>query len=155
MARITTSVHMVLASDCNGYKKARLFGGQLMSWIDVIGAVAAQRFTGTAVTTVCVDHLTFLKPAYLGDTIVQKAFVTWTGHTSLEVRVDTSIEKLSGERDLTNQAYVVFVALDDNDQPTAVPPLTPVTEEQKRVFQDAEIRKHFRLTLGNEARGGK
>ena len=147
MARITTSVHMVLASDCNGYKKARLFGGQLMSWIDVIGAVAAQRFTGTAVTTVCVDHLTFLKPAYLGDTIVQKAFVTWTGHTSLEVRVDTYIEKLSGERDLTNQAYVVFVALDENDRPTPIPSFIPETEEEKEEYAAAEERRKIRLGL--------
>ena len=147
MARITTSVHMVLASDCNGYKKARLFGGQLMSWIDVIGAVAAQRFTGTAVTTVCVDHLTFLKPAYLGDTIVQKAFVTWTGHTSLEVRVDTYIEKLSGERDLTNQAYVVFVALDENDRPTPIPSFIPETEEEKEEYAAAENRRKIRLGL--------
>ena len=145
MARITTSVHMVLASDCNGYKKARLFGGQLMSWIDVIGAVAAQRFTGTAVTTVCVDHLTFLKPAYLGDTIVQKAFVTWTGHTSLEVRVDTYIEKLSGERDLTNQAYLVFVALDENDRPTPIPSFIPETEEEKEEYAAAEERRRIRL----------
>ena len=148
MARITTSVHMVLASDCNGYKKARLFGGQLMSWIDVIGAVAAQRFTGTAVTTVCVDHLTFLNPAFLGDTIVQKACVTWTGHTSLEVRVDTYVEKLDGERELTNQAYLVFVAPDEDDRPTAVPAFFPETEEEKEEFAAAELRRKARLAAG-------
>ena len=145
MTRVTTSVHMVLASDCNGYKKARLFGGQLMSWIDVIGAVAAQRFTGTAVTTVCVDHLDFLKPAFLGDTIVQKAYVTWTGHTSLEVQVDTYIEKLSGERELTNQAHLVFVALDENDRPTPVPTFVPETEEEKAEYAAAEERRKIRL----------
>ena len=148
MARITTSVHMVLASDCNGYKKARLFGGQLMSWIDVIGAVAAQRFTGTAVTTVCVDHLTFLNPAFLGDTIVQKAYVTWTGHTSLEVRVDTYVEKLDGERELTNQAYLVFVALDENDRPTPVPAFVPETEEEQEEYAAAELRRKTRLAAG-------
>ena len=148
MARITTSVHMVLASDCNGYKKARLFGGQLMSWIDVIGAVAAQRFTGTAVTTVCVDHLTFLNPAFLGDTIVQKAYVTWTGHTSLEVRVDTYVEKLDGERELTNQAYLVFVALDENDRPTPVPAFVPETEEEQEEYAAAGLRRKTRLAAG-------
>ena len=145
MNRTTTSVQMVLASDCNGYKKARLFGGRLMSWIDVIGAVCAQRFTGTAVTTVCVDHLTFLKPAHLGDTIVQKACVTWTGRTSLEVRVDTYVEKLSGERELTNQAYLVFVALDDQEQPTPVPVFIPETEEEKKEYAAAEERRRLRL----------
>ena len=145
MNRITSSVQMVLVSDCNGYKKSRLFGGRLMSWIDIIGAVCAQRFTGTAVTTVCVDHLTFLKPAFLGDTIVQKAKVTWSGHTSLEVRVDTYIEKLSGERELTNQAYLVFVALDDQDRPTPVPTFVPETEEEQAEYAAAQERRRLRL----------
>ena len=151
----TTAVQIVMPQHCNGYKKPRLFGGQMMAWIDVVGAVAARRYTQHAVTTVCIDNLTFLKPAYLNDTIVQEAEVTWTGKTSLEVRVDSMVERLDGSRELINRAYAVFVALDDNDQPTAVPPLTPVTEVQKRVFQDAEIRKHFRLSLGSEAREGK
>lgn len=145
MNRTTSSVQMVLVSDCNGYKKSRLFGGRLMSWIDIIGAVCAQRFTGTAVTTVCVDHLTFLKPAFLGDTIVQEACVTWSGRTSLEVRVDTYIEKLSGERELTNQAYVVFVALDDQDRPTPVPTFVPETEEEQAEYAAAQERRRLRL----------
>ena len=145
MNRITSSVQMVLVSDCNGYKKSRLFGGRLMSWIDIIGAVCAQRFTGTAVTTVCVDHLTFLKPAFLGDTIVQEAKVTWSGHTSLEVRVDTYIEKLSGERERTNQAYLVFVALDDQDRPTPVPTFVPETEEEQAEYAAAQERRRLRL----------
>lgn len=145
MNRTTTSVQMVLASDCNGYKKARLFGGRLMSWIDVTAAVCAQRFTGTAVTTVCVDHLIFHKPAFLGDTIVQKACVTWSGRTSLEVRVDTYVEKLSGERELTNEAYVVFVALDEQDKPTPVPTFVPETEEEQAEYAAAQERRRMRL----------
>ncbi len=151
----TTAVQIVMPQHCNGYAKPRLFGGQIMAWIDVVGAVAARRYTGRAVTTVCIDNLTFLKPAYLNDTVVQEAIVTWTGRTSLEVRVDSMVERLDGSRELINRAYVVFVALDDDDRPTAVPPFVPETEDEKRIFQDAEIRKQFRLSLGDEARGGK
>ena len=96
MSEKTTSVQIVMPQHCNGYAKPRLFGGQIMAWIDVVGAVAARRYTGHAVTTVCVDNLTFLKPAYLNDTVVQEAWVTWTGRTSLEVRVDSMVEKLDG-----------------------------------------------------------
>jgi len=64
------------------------------------------------------------------------------------------VERLDGSRELINRAYAVFVALDDDDKPTAVPPFVPETEEEKRIFQDAEIRKHFRRSLGDEARGG-
>ncbi len=150
MPEKTTTVQIIMPQHCNGYAKPRLFGGQIMAWIDVIG-----RYTGKAVTTVSIDNLTFLKPAYLNDTVVQEAMVTWTGHTSLEVRVDSMVERLDGSRELINRAYVVFVALDENDKPTAVPPFVPETEEEKRIFQDAEIRKHIRLSLGDEAKGGK
>ena len=65
----TTAVQIVMPQHCNGYKNPRLFGGQIMAWIDVVGAVAARRYTRHGVTTVCIDHLNFLKPAYMNDTI--------------------------------------------------------------------------------------
>ena len=141
----TTTVQIVMPQHCNGYAKPRLFGGQIMAWIDVVGAVAARRYTQTGVTTVCIDHLTFLKPAYLNDTVVQEAAVTWTGRTSLEVRVDSMVERLDGSRELINRAYAVFVALDQNDQPTAVPPFIPETEEEKEEYANAERRRKNRI----------
>ncbi len=141
----TTTVQIVMPQHCNGYAKPRLFGGQIMAWIDVVGAVAARRYTQTGVTTVCIDHLTFLKPAYLNDTVVQEAAVTWTGRTSLEVRVDSMVERLDGSRELINRAYAVFVALDQNDQPTAVPPFIPETEEEKEEYANAERRRKHRM----------
>ena len=142
----TTTVQIVMPQHCNGYSKPRLFGGQIMAWIDVIGAVAARRYTQRAVTTVCIDNLTFLKPAYLNDTVVQEAAVTWTGRTSLEVRVDSMVERLDGSRELINRAYAVFVALDDADKPTAIPMLTPETDEEKQEFAAAEQRRQIRLS---------
>lgn len=141
----TTSVQIVMPQHCNGYARPRLFGGQIMAWIDVVGAVAARRYTQKAVTTVCVDNLTFLKPAYLNDTVVQEAVVTWTGRTSLEVRVDSLVERLDGSRELINRAYAVFVALDDSDLPAEVPPFLPESEEEKAEFQAAERRRQIRL----------
>ena len=140
----TTAVQIVMPQHCNGYAKPRLFGGQIMAWIDGVGAVAARRYTQKAVTTVCIDTLTFLKPAYLNDTVVQEAVVTWTGHTSLEVRVDSMVERLDGSRELINRAYVVFVALDDRDQPSGVPPFVPETEEEKAEYKNAERRRKIR-----------
>ena len=145
MTDITTSVQIVLPQHCNGYKKPRLFGGQLMAWIDIIGAVAARRYTQKAVTTVCVDNLNFLNPAYLNDTVVLEAKVTWTGHTSLEVRVDSYVEQLDGLRKRVNQAYLVFVALDDDDRPAAVPPFTPETDEEKQEYARALKRREIRM----------
>ena len=145
MAEKTTTVQIVMPQHCNGYAKPRLFGGQIMAWIDVVGAVAARRYTGKAVTTVCIDNLNFLKPAYLNDTVVQEAYVTWTGRTSLEVRVDSMVERLDGSREMINRAYVVFVALDENDQPAAVPPYQPETTEEVIEYSAAETRRQVRL----------
>ncbi len=151
MREVTTAVQIIMPQHCNGYQKPRLFGGQMMAWIDVVGAVAARRYTQRAVTTVSVDNLTFLKPAFLNDTVVQEAFVTWTGRTSLEVRVDSMVERLDGSRELINQAYAVFVALDENDRPVPVPPFVPETEEEKKIWQEAEIRKSIRKGMGKKS----
>ena len=145
MAEITTSVQIVLPQHCNGYKRPRLFGGQMMAWIDIVGAVAARRYTQCAVTTVCIDNLSFLNPAFLNDTVVQEAQVVWTGRTSLEVRVDSYVEQLDATRKRVNRAYLLFVAIDDNDRPVPVPPLVPVTEEEKREFEQGEQRKKQRM----------
>ena len=141
----TTSVQIVLPQHCNGYKIPRLFGGQIMAWIDVVGAVAARRYTNSAVTTACIDNLSFLAPAYLNDTVVQEAEVVWTGRTSLEVRVYSYVERLDGSRERVNRAYAVFVALDENDQPTPVPPFIPETDDEKREYAAALERRRQRM----------
>ena len=145
MPEVTTSVQIVLPQHCNGYKKPRLFGGQIMAWIDIVGAVAARRYTNSAVTTVCVDNLNFLSPAYLNDTVVQEAVVTWTGRTSLEVRVDSYVEQLDGSRTLVNRAYAVYVALDENDRPAPVPAFEPETDEERLEYAAAQRRREIRL----------
>ena len=141
----TTSVQIVLSQHCNGNRLPRLFGGQLMAWIDIVGAVAARRYAHSPVTTVCVDNLNFIAPAYLNDILVQEAAVTWTGRTSLEVRVESFVEQSDGMRRLINRAYAVFVALDENDQPIAVPPFTPETETEKAEYAAAQERRRIRL----------
>ena len=145
MKEITTTVQIVLPQHCNGYARPRLFGGQIMAWIDIAGAVAARRYAGAAVTTVCVDNLNFIAPAYLNDTVVQEAFVTWTGRTSIEVRVDSYVEKLDGSRTLVNRAYAVYVALDAEENPAAVPALVPETDEERQEYAAALTRREIRL----------
>lgn len=125
---ITTDVEILMPSNLNGYE--RLFGGQLMQWIDVVAAVAARRHSGCEVTTACMDYLEFLSPAYVNETLLLEARVTYVGTTSMEVRVDTFVEALNGEKRRVNRAYIVMVALDtETRKPTPVPPLLLETEE--------------------------
>ena len=91
-----TQVQIVLSSHVNGI--GRLFGGQLMSWIDVTGAVAARRFCKSEVVTLTVDRLQFFKGVRMNQTLELDARVTWAGRTSMEVRVDTYVDPLTGER---------------------------------------------------------
>lgn len=135
-------VQILTQANLNGY--SRLFGGQLMEWIDIVAAVVARRHSEHNVTTAVVDMLEFKKPAYANDTIIIKGKVTYAGRTSMEVKVETFVEELSGERTLINTAYLVMVALDENDRPTEVPKLIVETEEEKAEYEMALLRKERR-----------
>jgi len=104
-----------------------------MHWIDIAGAMAASRHSNRIVATVALDSLDFRHPARMGELVMLKAKLTWVGRTSMEVKVSAYAENLkTGNVILTNQAYITFVALDDEGKPTPVPPLIPETEEEKR-----------------------
>lgn len=135
-------VHMLMYEHMNGY--GRLFGGRLMEWIDVVAGVVARRHSGCNVTTASIDRLEFIAPAYMGDTIVLEGVITYTGRTSMEVRVDTYVEKLSGAKERINRAYLVMVALDEENRPTQVPSLELVTEEEMLEFEAGKRRKQLR-----------
>ena len=125
----TECSHILLYPHLNGQQ--RLFGGQLMEWIDVCAAITARRHSGCNVTTLSVDTLTFHAPAYANETIVLIGKVTFVGGTSMEVRVDTYVETLSGERSRINTAYLVMVAIGEDGKPCRVPGLSPETDEEK------------------------
>ena len=138
----TEQVHMLMYEHMNGY--GRLFGGRLMEWIDVVAGVVARRHSGCEVTTASIDRLEFIAPAYIGDTVVLEGRITYTGRTSMEVRVDTYVEKLSGSKERINRAYLVMVALDTEGKPTQVPQLELVTDEEKAEYEAAKRRKEMR-----------
>ncbi len=138
----TSHVEIVMASHCNGAH--RLFGGKLMSWIDIVAAVEARRHAKASVTLKAVDNLNFLSPVYMDETVAMEAELTWTGRTSMEVKVSTFVEKLNGDRDLVNIAYLVFVAIDENGSPLQVPVFVPEKDEQIREMASAQIRHDIR-----------
>ncbi len=138
----TEQVQILSQGALNGYH--RLFGGQLMQWIDVVAAVAARRHCGRNVTTAAVDHLTFDGPAHANDTVLLCAFLTYTGRTSMEVCVETYVEKLNGERMQINTAYLIMVALDEQERPVPVPKLRLCSEEERARWEEAKERRRFR-----------
>ena len=99
----------------------RLFGGQLVSWIDEVAGACASRHTGLAVTTASIDNLTFKRGAYLADRLVLLGRMTYVGRTSCEVRVDSFIEDKDGYRHIINQAFLTYVAIDEKGTPLPIP----------------------------------
>ena len=151
----TEQLQILSQSTLNGYN--RLFGGQLMQWIDVVAAVVARRHSGCNVTTASVDNLRFEGPAYANDTIVLCGYITYTGRTSMEVCVRTYVEELSGLKRLINVAYLVMVALNAEERPTEVPKLVVESEAEKREWEAAcernAIRKTRRKAAQKELKG--
>ncbi len=135
---------LVLPNDTN--LLGNLLGGRLMHWIDIAGAIAASRHSNRIVATVALDSLDFRLPIRVGELVILKAKITWTGNTSMEVVVNVYGENTrTGEVRLTNKAYLTYVALDENGRPTPVPPIIPETEEEKRDFLEGELRRKERL----------
>jgi len=135
----TEHVEIILHEHLNGFN--RLFGGKLVEWIDVVAAVVARRHSNCNVTTVAIDKLQFKAPAYINNTVILRGRITYVGNTSMEVKVETFVENLNGERELINRAYLVLVALDENENPIPVPGLIRETEKEEREWQ-AGIRRH-------------
>lgn len=141
-SRVETA-HIVRPMDMNSVQ--RLYGGVLMGWIDETAVLVARRHTGLSVTTGSVDNLRFLRPAYLHDTIVLVGKATYVGNTSMEVKVDTFVEQLSGHRELINEAYLTLIGLDENDKPCRLPRLEPQTEKEKEDWDKAIQRRNYRF----------
>ena len=135
----TTQVQILTQANLNGY--ARLFGGQLMSWMDIVAAVTARRHSGRNVTTASVSELSFHAPARANDTVVLTGEIVYVGRTSMEVSVCAYVETLDGQRQLINEARFVMVALDENERPAPVPGLLIETAEQQRKWDEAAARR--------------
>lgn len=140
----TEQVHLVQPADLNG--GGRLFGGTLLKMIDEIAAIVAMRHTGLkTVTTAAIDNLTFKSAAYVNDLIVLIGYITYTGRTSMEVRVDTYVERSDGMRYPINRAHIVLVALGEKNQPAEVPGLVLENDIQREEYKMAEKRRQLRL----------
>lgn len=139
---MTEQQYLVCPAHINSY--GRLFGGQLLKWIDELAGIVAMRHCGTTVTTAAIDNLQFKAPAYTGDLVVLRGTVTCVGRSSMEIRVDTYCETLEGVRNMINRAYIDMVAIDSDGNPVEVPDLCIETEGQKWEYEAAQKRKQLR-----------
>ena len=122
----------------------RLFGGKLMEWIDETASLAAVRHAGHYVVTASVDNLTFIRGVNQHEIVVLVARLTYVGRTSMEVRVDTYVEKLDGMRYPVNRAYLTMVAVDDDGRPCEVPSLKTESVGEQAEWEAGKKRSELR-----------
>lgn len=146
----TVMTEMIMPNDTN--PMGNLMGGYLMRWMDIACAVCAARHCGSQVATASVDHISFHEPIKLGDVITLTAVVTRAFNTSVEIFVEVSAAGITGENPRqSNHAYFTFVAIDTTTaKPIKVPPVIPITNEEKKQYDVALRRRELRLILAGK-----
>ena len=133
------STYMVLPEHTN--PSGHIFGGTVMSWIDITASIVAFKHCRSLVVTASMDGLNFLHPVMLGDLVTLKACVNFTSKHSLEVGVKVIAENpLTGNRQHTASAYLTFVSLNEMAKALVVPSVAPKTRDEKRRFAEGKLR---------------
>ncbi len=147
-----TMTEIVLPQHTNAL--GTIFGGTIMSWIDVAAAITAYKHSRQSVVTASIDALSFLAPVRLGHIVYLRASVNFTGRSSMEVgvRVDSE-DPITGTRSHTASAYTTFVAVNKQGEPQPVAPIKPETEDEKRRYRAAEHRREARVELAKKIKG--
>jgi acyl-CoA hydrolase len=134
---------LMLPSGANPW--GNVHGGSIMKLVDSTAGVVATRHCRTRVVTARIDEMSFLEPVFIGNVVTLKASVNDTGRTSLEVGVRVEAEDLrSGRTWHVGSAYLIFVSLDDEGHPAAVPPLlteSPDEVRRQRAARDRRVRR--------------
>ena len=134
---------IVLPENTNNH--GTIFGGQLVAWMDICGAVAAQRFARGPVVTASIDQLEFVAPVRQGMIVELRGQVNQAWRTSMEVGVRVEAEEpLTGRRVHCCSGFLTFVALDTLGHPMEIPSLEVVEGEERRAV-GADARRANRL----------
>lgn len=145
-------IEIVFPNDANPL--GNVFGGRVMQLIDVVGSISAMRHARNTVVTASMDQLDFKNAVRVGEVLILNASVNYVATTSMEVGVKVIAENpLTGERRHTSSAYLTYVSIDASGKPVPVPPIVPETEEEKRRYQEAQVRRKHRLEIRGTKKG--
>lgn len=122
------------------------FGGTIMSWIDICGAICAQRHCGRIAVTAYIDDLEFLAPIKVGDIVRLHGRINQAFGSSMEVEVEVRRER-AGDEHLARcaTARLTFVNVGEDGKPLPVPPLLLETADAHERARAAEARRAARL----------
>ena len=109
-------------------------GGNVVKWMDEVGAMSAMRFAGRTCVTARMESVDFLRPIPRGDTALVESYVYGAGTTSIDVFLRVfSEDPMSGDRELTTESRFVYVALDEEGDPAPVPDLDVSSERAQEL----------------------
>ena len=148
---LTSMTEIVLPNDTNSF--GNLMGGRLMYWMDIAGAIAAIKHAKLPCMTASVDNISFKNPIRLSNVVHIEARVSRAFNTSMEVYMKVWGEDMH-HRYESNEALFTFVALKENNQPNAVPPVIPETAEEQKLYDGALRRRQLRLVLAGKMTAG-
>lgn len=120
--RIPTLRVVPMPADSNMH--GDVFGGWIMSQVDIAGGITASRRANGRVATVAVNSFLFKQPVYVGDVVTFYTEVIRIGNTSITVRVEVFAERVRqrGEIIKVTEATLSFVAIGADKKPRPVPP---------------------------------
>lgn len=123
-----------------------IFGGVVLSWIDICAGVSAQRHCRSNVVTASFDDVHFVTPIKHGYVVILESQVNAVFNTSMEIGTVVIAENpQTGERKVAVRAFCTFVSLDNFGNKKECPPLTTVTPEEKQREHEAHARRELRL----------
>jgi len=100
-----------------------IFGGWVLSQMDLAGGIAAGARAQGRVATVAIDALAFVRPVAVGDVLSIYAHVERVGRTSMAILLEAWVRRnRAGLREKVTAATFTFVAIDDHGRPRPVPP---------------------------------
>lgn len=144
-----SAAHIVLPNNTNTL--GNLMGGQLLNWLDVIGAISAHRHCRRVVVTASVGKVAFQKAIKLGDIVTIEAKVSRAFTSSMEVVMDVWVEDhITGEKRRHNEAIYTFVAVDQIGRPIEVAELIPESDQEKERFEGALRRRQLNLIMAGK-----
>ena len=145
----TTMNELVLPNDTNTF--GDLMGGKLMYWMDIAAYLSAAKHCNSACMTASVDNLSFKSSIKLGNVICIEAIVSRAFNTSMEIHLKVwNQNMITQTRELSNEAFFTFVALDDHKHPKKVPQIIPESPEEIKLFDGALRRRQLRLILAGK-----
>ena len=134
---------LILPNDTN--LLGNVLGGRVMHLMDMCAAMSAYKHARTAVVTASVDRLDFLAPAKMGEIMILKSSVNYTGKSSMEVGVRIESENpKTGYIYHTSSAYLTFVSLNENGKPKRVDNINPENDNETRRFNEGKVRHEER-----------